>query len=96
MPALDAILEKNIRLIDYEKITNENGQRLVAFGKLDGYFEGTVGLLDTAAGVLLVQEAGGIVSDFWGQGKEYFEKNVTYVSGNKSAHLYIVEKINNT
>jgi myo-inositol-1(or 4)-monophosphatase len=43
-----------------------------------------------------VQEAGGIVSDFWGQGKEYFEKNVTYVSGNKSAHLYIVEKINNT
>ena len=69
---------------------------LVASGKLDGYFEGTVGLLDTAAGVLLVQEAGGIVSDFWGQGKEYFEKNVTYVSGNKSAHLYIVEKINNT
>ena len=69
---------------------------LVACGKLDGYFEGTVGLLDTAAGVLLVQEAGGIVSDFWGQGKEYFEKNVTYVSGNKSAHLYIVEKINNT
>ena len=69
---------------------------LVACGKLDGYFEGTVGLLDTAAGVLLVQEAGGIVSDFWGQGKEYFEKNVTYVSGNKSAHLYIVEKIINT
>lgn len=36
MPLLDAILEKNIRLIDYERIIDESGQRLVAFGKYAG------------------------------------------------------------
>lgn len=36
MPLLDAILEKNIRLIDFERIIDENGQRLVAFGKYAG------------------------------------------------------------
>lgn len=35
MPMLDAILEKNIRLLDYEKLT-KNGQRVVAFGKYAG------------------------------------------------------------
>lgn len=36
MPLLDAVLEKNIRLIDYERIIDENGQRMVAFGKYAG------------------------------------------------------------
>lgn len=36
MPLLDAILEKNIRLIDFERIIDEHGQRLVAFGKYAG------------------------------------------------------------
>lgn len=36
MPLLDAILEKNIRLLDYEKLTDNNGQRVVAFGKYAG------------------------------------------------------------
>ncbi|XP_014245986.1 alpha-aminoadipic semialdehyde synthase, mitochondrial isoform X2 [Cimex lectularius] len=36
MPLLDAILEKNIRLIDYEKLVDEQGQRVVAFGKYAG------------------------------------------------------------
>ena len=36
MPMLDAILDKNIRLLDYEKLTDDNGQRLVAFGKYAG------------------------------------------------------------
>ena len=36
MPLLDAILDKRIRLVDYEKIVNENGQRLVAFGQYAG------------------------------------------------------------
>lgn len=39
MPLLDAILEKNIRLIDFERIIDENGQRLVAFGKYAGNIE---------------------------------------------------------
>lgn len=37
MPMLDAILEKNIRLIDYEKIQEDGvGKRCVAFGKWAG------------------------------------------------------------
>jgi len=33
---LRAILEKNIRLIDYEALTDEQGRRLIAFGKFAG------------------------------------------------------------
>lgn len=36
---LQAILEKNIRLIDYEVLTDEKGERLIAFG----FFAGMVG-----------------------------------------------------
>ena len=36
MAALDSILEKNIRLIDYEEIQDEKDQRLIAFGKYAG------------------------------------------------------------
>lgn len=31
-----AVLDKNIKLIDYEVLTNEKGQRLIAFGKFAG------------------------------------------------------------
>ena len=31
-----AVMEKNIRLLDYEVLTNEKGQRLIAFGKFAG------------------------------------------------------------
>jgi len=38
-PLLHAILAKNIRLIDYEVLTDERGQRLIAFG----FYAGVVG-----------------------------------------------------
>jgi alpha-aminoadipic semialdehyde synthase len=37
MPLLDDILSKNIRLIDYERITDGEGKRLVRFGQFAGY-----------------------------------------------------------
>jgi alpha-aminoadipic semialdehyde synthase len=43
MPLLDALLEKKIRLIDYESIVDDNGSRLVRFGK----FAGFAGMIDT-------------------------------------------------
>mmetsp|Transcript_26945 Transcript_26945/g.86625 ORF Transcript_26945/g.86625 Transcript_26945/m.86625 type:complete len:1038 (-) Transcript_26945:1363-4476(-) len=50
MPLLDTMLEKNVRLIDYECIV-ENGQRggrrLVAFG----HFAGIAGMIDTSRGL---------------------------------------------
>lgn len=36
LPILDTILEKNIRFIDYEKITNNENKRLVYFGRIAG------------------------------------------------------------
>ena len=33
MDLLDACLEKNIRMVDYEKMVNNQGIRVVAFGK---------------------------------------------------------------
>eukprot|EP00795_Rhopilema_esculentum_P002141 gene2141-17728_t len=36
MPLLDAMLAKNIRIIDYERMVEENGQRVAAFGKFAG------------------------------------------------------------
>ena len=38
----------------------------VAAGRLDGYFEGASGGLDSASGVLLVREAGGVVGHYAG------------------------------
>jgi myo-inositol-1(or 4)-monophosphatase len=39
----------------------------VACGRLDGYWGGTLKIWDIAAGVLIVRESGGVVSDFHGQ-----------------------------
>lgn len=47
MPLLDSILSKNIRLIDYERIIDERGQRLVAFGK----YAGVAGMINILHGL---------------------------------------------
>jgi alpha-aminoadipic semialdehyde synthase len=47
MPLLDAILEKNIRLIDYEKMVDEHGRRVVAFGK----YAGVAGMINILHGL---------------------------------------------
>lgn len=46
MPALDKMLEHKIRLIDYEKITDKNNSRLIAFGK----YAGIAGAIDFLKG----------------------------------------------
>ncbi|KAK7495551.1 hypothetical protein BaRGS_00013249, partial [Batillaria attramentaria] len=47
MPLLDAILEKNIRLVDYEKMVNAEGARVVAFGK----YAGVAGMINILHGM---------------------------------------------
>ncbi|XP_077981815.1 alpha-aminoadipic semialdehyde synthase, mitochondrial-like [Glandiceps talaboti] len=47
MPLLDAMLEKNIRLVDYEKMVDSTGKRLVAFGK----FAGIAGMINILHGI---------------------------------------------
>ena len=43
MPLLQAILDKNVTLIDYEKVTDEDGKRLIFFGP----FAGMVGAINS-------------------------------------------------
>ncbi|CEG74882.1 Putative Glyceraldehyde-3-phosphate dehydrogenase-like C-terminal domain-containing protein (Fragment) [Rhizopus microsporus] len=47
MPMLQTILDKRIRLMDYELMTDEKGRRLVAFGK----FAGNAGMIDILHGM---------------------------------------------
>ena len=57
MPMLDSILEKKIRLIDYEKITDDNNNRLVAFGEYAGK-SGAIDILFGLGSFLLNQGYG--------------------------------------
>lgn len=63
----------------------------VACGRFDGFYEYSLSAWDMAAGVLLIQEAGGQVSDFAG-GEDYlFGKNI--IVGNPSIFKAISEVI---
>jgi len=56
----------------------------VAAGRLDGFWELNLSPWDIAAGILLIQEAGGMVSDFNG-GKNYFASG-NVVAANPKVH----------
>ena len=56
----------------------------VAAGRMDGFWEDDLDLWDTAAGVLLVREAGGFVTDYRGSDRA-FERN-EYVAAASSIH----------
>jgi len=56
----------------------------LAAGRLDGFWEIKLKPWDTAAGVLLVKEAGGIVSDFCGNPFDFNQK--TLIAANKNIH----------
>src|SRR5205085_3090577 len=56
----------------------------VAAGRMDGFWEGDLDLWDTAAGVLLVREAGGFVTDYRGADRA-FERG-EYVAASSAIH----------
>jgi len=56
----------------------------VASGRLDGFWEEGLQPWDTAAGSLIVREAGAIVSDFEGKGYSPFQKSI--VAANPHIH----------
>lgn len=69
-----------------------NSCAYVACGRLTGYYEET-GFVDTAAGILLVEEAGGIVTDWWGRGPEVFERTGVLIVANPATHAYLLEHL---
>ena len=69
-----------------------NSCAYVACGRLTGYYEET-GFVDTAAGILLVEEAGGVVTDWWGRGPEVFERTGVLIVANAATHAYLVKHL---
>jgi myo-inositol-1(or 4)-monophosphatase len=63
----------------------------VAAGRLDGFWEDYLSPWDMAAGVLMIREAGGFVSDREG-GQDMFE-NGTIVTGNEAIHRALLKTL---
>jgi myo-inositol-1(or 4)-monophosphatase len=72
--------------------SSANSCAYVACGRLTGYFEES-GLVDWAVGVLLVTEAGGVVTDWWGRGPEFYEATGAVIVANKATHTYLMDKL---
>lgn len=63
----------------------------LAAGRVDGFWEIGLKPWDVAAGSLLVQEAGGVVSDFWGRGD--FIRNGHIVAGEPSIYPFLLDQV---
>ena len=63
----------------------------VASGRLDGFWEIGLSKWDMAAGILLIQEAGGLVGDLSG-GHDYLESG-NLVTGNPKVFAAMLKKI---
>jgi myo-inositol-1(or 4)-monophosphatase len=63
----------------------------LACGRFDAYYEATLNSWDIAAGTLIVQEAGGIVTDFQG-GNKHLETG-ELIAGSPLIHGYFLEII---
>lgn len=59
----------------------------VACGRFDGYFEYNLNSYDVAAGIVLVNEAGGQVFDFSGGNESILKREIIATNGNISAEL---------
>ncbi len=66
----------------------------VAAGRLDGYWESGLSPWDIAAGLWIVREAGGFVSDFDDRDKMFDNGNI--VTGNEQVHKQLLTLINHT
>lgn len=63
----------------------------VAAGRFDAYYEYNLNIWDIAAGVLLVQEAGGQVTDFWG--KNNYLEGETLITTNAHLHSTFLDSL---
>lgn len=64
---------------------------MVAEGIFDGYWERNLSPWDTAAGALIVKEAGGVVTSYDADTYSPFDKSI--VAGNPAIHTYLRRKI---
>lgn len=65
----------------------------VAAGRMDGYFEYNLNSYDVAGGVIILQEAGGKVTDFSGGDDYVFGREL--VGSNEKIHKELLGKVKN-
>jgi myo-inositol-1(or 4)-monophosphatase len=87
-PALDAALHR------FEDLRGVGGASLdlcwTAEGVFDGYFELRLGPWDVAAGALIVREAGGVVTDWSGDGAAWLDSG-DILAGPPAVHAVLAE-----
>lgn len=66
----------------------------VAAGRLDGFFEQHLKIWDIAAGSLMVEEAGGIITSY--DGENNFLKNCDVICGSQKTHKILLDLIQET
>jgi myo-inositol-1(or 4)-monophosphatase len=64
----------------------------VAQGRFDGFWEQHLSTWDIAAGVLLIREAGGLVTDF--TGRDIGIEHTAVVAGNPAIHGWLLDVLN--
>ena len=65
----------------------------VAAGRCDGFWQRGLSYWDFAAGIILVKEAGGFVTDF--NGTDKFIENKTIISANPRINEAMIKLLNN-
>ena len=65
----------------------------VAAGRYDAYWETGLSLWDIAAGIIIIREAGGVVTVIDGSEKDLYNGNV--IAGNDKIHENLLKKIKN-
>jgi myo-inositol-1(or 4)-monophosphatase len=63
----------------------------VAAGRFDGFWEQRLSAWDIAAGILLIREAGGRVTDY--EGRDIGVEHAAVVAGNPAIHAWLLEVI---
>jgi myo-inositol-1(or 4)-monophosphatase len=64
----------------------------VAAGRFDGFWEKGLSSWDVAAGILLVEEAGGVVTDYSGSKTDLFSREL--IASNRNIHRQLVKVVN--
>ncbi len=63
----------------------------VAAGRFDGFWEQQLSAWDIAAGVLLIREAGGVITDY--SGRDLGIEHTSVVAGNPAIHAWLIETL---
>eukprot|EP00727_Mastigamoeba_balamuthi_P013729 m51a1_g898 hypothetical protein (892) ;mRNA; r:37771-41801 len=75
MPMLDAVLAKRITLLDYERITDEKGYRVIKLG----YFAGVVGMTDVLSGLGARHLGAGFSTPFLGLSTSHYYASLEHL-----------------